>query len=669
MLGHRAVDAALRLTAFACPRCTATIHPFVWVHGTPIDLVGMRETLAAIHYDVRVAEEILRALRREETRTAPIEPFLHVPTLVAHALVACLCSAPAPLPPWVWLGVVHPGVFGPLYFASRAVSSKRREAAREALITGSLSSSCFEPGAVPEVPENAYASHVVAALDLSDGWPDVAFGGLEAYRALGAVEKSTWSVVVDRRERLDKRRQDPVVLEPSEFVEGVVRHVVEAEHDSDTQTIPRRLTVVRSSELPTSTRYDYTPTLTVTSTSPRTRSAVVLNHVIETLNFSGGDVTWSWLRPQSRGPLTGVRWITFHRQCWGHGVFINGKHIDPDRELADAAERKAIAEALADRPTRFLMKMPVELRAFLASAMVISPLWFVTSQMFARTPLAGGFEWGARLIVATLLVAAIWIAHKRRKNPFPRSFWPDCDVSFAENQLRLTMAVRCRIQRAWGRLARRSPVPLSQVLGVLRPVDLLDREAAVFAVYCQDRLIQDAIAAVAEEHGIDVAKFREGVSHVTNYGVIAGNIDGPVATGASAKAEQKLYTNRGSKDAASQVETPAGGRMNELQKLEAELLALGASKEDIEKLRRAVQPILVHANYGVVANTVSGPIAIGAGAVANAGAPVSVGAERPREAGEKSRSFWLEATKLAGSASTATVAVSKIVELAAKFFS
>ena len=53
------------LRRFSCRLCAAYVHPFVWVEGAPVDLVAMRAMLAAIHYDVKVAEHVLLALKLE----------------------------------------------------------------------------------------------------------------------------------------------------------------------------------------------------------------------------------------------------------------------------------------------------------------------------------------------------------------------------------------------------------------------------------------------------------------------------------------------------------------------------------------------------------------------------------------------------------------------------
>jgi hypothetical protein len=112
--------------------------------------------------------------------------------------------------------------------------------------------------------------------------------------------------------------------------------------------------------------------------------------------------------------------------------------------------------------------------------------------------------------------------------------------------------------------------------------------------------------------------------------------------------------------------------MRDIEELEALLRSRGASSNDIERLRSAVAPLVVHTNHGVIASTISGPIAIGAGALATTAgfsAPPGTGVAPPAAKltpAPINDSFWKEAGSLATSASSVAVAVSKIVELAAK---
>jgi hypothetical protein len=115
--------------------------------------------------------------------------------------------------------------------------------------------------------------------------------------------------------------------------------------------------------------------------------------------------------------------------------------------------------------------------------------------------------------------------------------------------------------------------------------------------------------------------------------------------------------------------------MSDWQELERVLLARGVSEAELGRLRSVVQPIVVHSNQGVVAATINGPIAIGNGAVANAAPRAPDVPPTPSAApasaaptAESRKRFWEQAGQLASGASSATVAVSKIVELAAKLF-
>jgi len=534
------IQAPFNLDIFACTRCGAEMYPYVWIEDCLVDLNGMREVLAAIHYEPRVARAALSSLRADSGRGAPLEPLLHSPTVAAHAIVSCTVAAGSQFTPWTLLGVLHPGLFaaiGPIQLAREKFGAK---GVAERLLASSLSRQSFDPRSFPDFQPNSNTIRVLERLNLRGSWPGTLYGGAESYGALGARESSSWSLVFDRREQLDGRAT--VDVHSADIVADIVSTVVNSDPDKDVVRSERQLVLARINDLPvdSSTRQRLLSDGTPDQGSPRARRVCTPSRVLETVNLSTGDVDWSCLRAQDQGPMIGVRWATFHRSAWARGVSLRDKFIDPAQTIAAEAERKAILDAEGGILEQWSDAIPAWIkRAFLFVTMsMVAWLALSVPLGIASFALDSAPQYAVRVAFAGLLGTMWWARHKAIRNPFPQVFWDPKQLSRQEAKARRIEDIRTRIAKLWRNFDYSAPRPISTDLGAVRVADRLDRESAAFAVHCQDRLIQDAMVEVAERHGIDMSKFKENMQQINNYGVIATHIDGPVATGDGATAQQ-----------------------------------------------------------------------------------------------------------------------------------
>lgn len=539
------------LDEFRCPSCSAEMYPFVWIGDALVDLRAMRETLAAVHADASVARAALLALRTEQDRGSPIEALLHVPTIAAHAIVACTRAVAPQLEWWTFAGVLHPGLFGGLWVLQLLKEVHRRQQHVETHLSGYLAAASFDPLAFPNFEVNQHTSRVLAQLDLHRSWPVCLQGGAEAYATLGAHEASTWSLVLDRRERTNGHAGN-ADIDSQSFVDEVASEVIDSERDRDIIRTERRLSLVRLNDVPLESglrKRALAGNGSVYDESPALRRICTRNHVIETVNLSTGGVLWSCVRSQDQGPLLGVRWATFYRRPWGRGVEVNGRYVDPARALAAAAERKAILEVESPWVAHLSDFVPVWASRSIAVAWLIFTGWVVLSVAVGAEPFSMSSEPlnVARILFCGLLLTACWRRYKARRNPFPTEFWQPKELALQLRTARRVQDARVAIAKLWRRFDYSAPTPASVQLSVLRTHDRLDHEAMQFAVHCQDRLIQDAFIDTAERHGIDMSKFKEGLQQITNYGVIAAHIEGPVAAGANATAQSSEKSKDGSR--------------------------------------------------------------------------------------------------------------------------
>lgn len=526
------------LDQFQCPLCATDLHPFVWIEDSLVDLAAMREVLSGIHQDSRVAPKILEFMLAQEDRGPRLEALLHAPTIAAHALVACVRPAERITPWWAILSVLHPGILIGAVLAHASVVRERLREEGEDLLQNSLSRSSFDPTFLPKFVGRLCIDQALQRLDLGNGWPDVLNGGAEAYRALGGYEASRWSLVVDRRNRLDAQKSTQV--RSTDFAAAVVQEVAQAAALDDAIVRDRHCVILqRLNGLPMGSPLikDDDVTIDESLASPRRRYVRVPTYVLETVNLSNGQVQWSCLRSQDHGPLIGIRWTTVNRAAWGRGVHL-GANVSTD---ADAAlESKAKAKALAEIEGSVLAKMwasiPQSLKVYLFSTAIVGSLW-----------VAGYIWWDGlavevfgRIGVVFILGLTWWAQIANRGNPLPRVLWATGDLDYREQTARRVQDAFDRVAQFWRTFDYSAPASLSAVLAVDRRSDRLDSESGAFAVHCQDRLIQDAVVTVAERHNIDMSEFKEGIQQINNYGVIASSITGPVAAGDGAQAtEQK----------------------------------------------------------------------------------------------------------------------------------
>jgi hypothetical protein len=519
------------------------MYPFVWIDDCLVDLCSMRETLTAIHGDAEVAQATLVALRSEPDRGSTIEPLLHVPTVAAHAIVACTRAAGSQLEWWTLLSILHPLLLGALPILQRLRSARVHKEDTDTFLQTAFAPGRFDPRAFPPFQPKTNTTQVLQLLNLHGSWPTVLHGGAErASAVLGAAEASSWSLVFDRRERASGK--GPAVdVRASTFVAEVVAQVSNSDPDKDILRTERDLALLRLDSVPLDGPLRHRLTATSKATlqdSPRVRALRTENHIIETVNLSTGAVTWSCLRWQDQGPLMGVRWTTLYRQAWGRGVFVDQRHVDPSKELAAEAERKAILDAEGSFLERWSELMPIWLKQSLFAATSLFLGWFMLCGALAQEPLA--FDSVLlnviRAAFVLLLGTTAWLRYRSTRNPFPAMLWQTKELSVQGAKARRIAEIRRTIAKLWRTFDYSARLPVSAKLGARSTPDRLDNEARAFAIHCQDRLIQEAVVDVAETHGIDMSKFKEGIQQINNYGVIASKIDGPVATGDGASAHQ-----------------------------------------------------------------------------------------------------------------------------------
>ncbi len=536
------VSPPFNLDRFACGNCGAEMYPFVWVDDCLVDLNGMRELLAAIHTNAAVAPKALRGLKTEGDRGLPVEPLLHVATIAAHSVVACTRAAGPQLAWWTLAGVLHPGLLGALGFVQFGRERHVEKEVIDRLLLAELSRSSFDPRVLPPFQPNKNTGRLLKQLYLSGGWPRALLGGAESYGVFGATEQSTWSLVFDRRERTDGGVAPRI--SSSDFVAQVAAEVVNSERDRDIIRTEHSLALARVNDLPADSplrEHLIQSDGSQDQSSPLARRVSTPARIIETVNLSTGHVEWSVMRSQDQGPMLGVRWSTFHRSAWARGVGVDGNVVDPSRALAAEAERKAILEAEGN----FFEQLSEAIPPWVKSASMLIPIFFAAwIWLSVATGASSPFGTdspelnGVRGAFALLWGLVWWSRYKKRRNPFPLEFWTPKELGWIRAKAQRIENIRKSISKLWRNFDYSPKWPISRQLGAIRGDDRLDREQAAFAVHCEDRLIQDAIIDVGERHGIDMSKFKEGIQQINNYGVIASKIDGPVAAGDGATANQ-----------------------------------------------------------------------------------------------------------------------------------
>jgi hypothetical protein len=443
--------------------------------------------------------------------------------------------------------VLFPPVLGvaPVAWNVHRVAKKNRDTER--LLRGPLSRATFDPTVIPDLPRETDVQSVYGRLDVEQRWTPVVYArGFDGYSAFGSNEASDWSTVVDRRERAGGVQGAPVPLELDTFVADIVHEVVSNDEEVSVVRTARDLALVRRNSLPESVpafdnamaQQAHLPFRPNAILPPRLQQAVVMNQVIESVNLENGAIVWSVVRWRSQGPLLGVQWVTFIRSSPASGVYLGGKYINPDNDLREKEEAAKVIDEAGSFGEWVTHHVPKWCWTIVFLVPILCGIWgllwatsFGTIEVWGRVSYVALLVWWA--------LHAWWVGRR----PFPRALWPSRNLWWTERRERRKQRVRDAVRKAWKVFDYSSPMPVSKTHGAIMLLDRLDREANRFLTYCQDRLIQDAIIRVAERHGIDMAKFKEGIQQINNYGVIASHIDGPVAAGNNATAKASTATN------------------------------------------------------------------------------------------------------------------------------
>lgn len=123
----------------------------------------------------------------------------------------------------------------------------------------------------------------------------------------------------------------------------------------------------------------------------------------------------------------------------------------------------------------------------------------------------------------------------RRRDPLPRELQSD------KWQDRMAEAV---IEASWRQFDRS---PTRGVTGTFGPASIhhgVLADEIDFALHTHNEILLTAIIEEAESRGINMKEFKDHVFELNNFGVIASEIHGPVATGSRAQATTSTLSTR-----------------------------------------------------------------------------------------------------------------------------
>ena len=535
-------EAPFDLVDFACPKCRSHLYPFARIRGGDVvDLNNMRELLAASFVDSHAASELLERLYVSKHEGRPTEALIDRGVVVAHAIANRLRHTRPAAPWYLWLaGVVHPAL-GVIWPALALVAHHDKATANARALEGPLSPRHFDPCTVPAVPSLPQLEAVLRQTAPDAGWNEVLETD-DLGTALGANRGSSWSLTVDRADRCEGWGDEVSDVNDEQLVAEVVSKVVNGTRSEDTARRLRRVTMLNRNRLPSGAVVPSFDDALEKRGDVRSRDGMRPLWGVETLDYSSGRVVWSFVRSSRQGHLSAIQWQTFVRKCPGRGAYFSGRHVDADDALLVPLNERAEREV----ESTWLERLQLDLRRprWLAPLVIL-----VLAYWYACVMVANSFEnvdvqnW-FRATFAALALASGWRQYHLRRRPFPHRYWSYRDLPSGARAERRRTEIHNWVQNKLRRLEHNAQPSAFGKHGALRQAQSLDAQDEAFHVYAQDRALQDAVIEVAESHGIDMSKFKEGLQQINNYGVIAGSIAGPVATGPSAQANAKTESSR-----------------------------------------------------------------------------------------------------------------------------
>jgi hypothetical protein len=528
------LEAPFDLDDFACPECGTHLYPFVHSsRGDIVDLSYLRNIVAACYVDSAAASELIERLYVAKHEGSPTEALIDRGVLIAHAIAAQLRHARALAPWWLWLpAVVHPALgLGWVAIAFGAHHQKKDEVARA--LDGPLSRRRFDPSRIMSVPATPQLESVLRQTAPEAGWNEV-LETSDLAAALGAVSGSSWSLTVDRAERLDGWGEEVADVSDEQLVAEIVWKVVEGPRSESTGRKLRRVTMLNRNRMPAGAQVPSFDEALDGRTSVRGRDGLRPLWGVETLDYCSGRVVWSFVRSSRQGHLSAIQWQTLVRRTPGNGAFFSGRHVDGDDALVDGLQKLAAHEVESTWLERLQLELTPPAWTLQLTLWVLGYLWVSVSALSYFESIDAASWVRAAFLALAGMMALRQLQQQRR--PFPHRYWRYEDLPPVARAARRSSDIKAWVQEKLRRLDHGAQPSAFGKHGSLRPAQSLDVQDDAFHIYAQDRALQDAVVAVAESHGIDMGKFKEGLQQINNYGVIAGTISGPVATGPSAQA-------------------------------------------------------------------------------------------------------------------------------------
>jgi hypothetical protein len=524
------------LSYFACAQCGVVSHPFVEQDGQTLDLRYLRELLVACYHDESIASGVLIQSARRGRRGRPWDAQVKLTVVVAHALLAYAHHRRIHISGMSIIG----GIFVPfLHMLSHYYArGEQKEELRKWTKVGPLSPTAFDPRR-PFAPDalNRAQLHPVFWSDLSVQPPDTRVYYVDHWtRYLDGIGEpaSIWNISIDRACSIDDARPKPIPVVDAEFAKQVAeRATLALSRDSTFTCRPQRVILCRSDlsgppflqkELLDTDSY---PKPTWTHEQSR---AILDSHVVRTLEVHSlqtiqscdhrtGIVYNTCISVSSLASLTSVRWRLY---CWGPsdaGIRNVHGHLDKSEREMCSAEIKSnkLGFGIVFDALPAIAYIIVLIMLMLANESRVTIYVFLCLVSFAHVLVFSGQR------------------VDRRRDPLPRELQSD------KWQDRMAEAV---IEASWRQFDRS---PTRGVTGTFGPASIhhgVLADEIDFALHTHNEILLTAIIEEAESRGINMKEFKDHVFELNNFGVIASEIHGPVATGSRAQATTSTLSTR-----------------------------------------------------------------------------------------------------------------------------
>lgn len=535
----KAVGPPFNLIHFACGVCGKVSHPFVKRGEQILDLRYLRELLISCYHTFNTARGVLIQASRRHQRGRPWDAQILRAVIIPHAMDAFAHHRRLHISvAFILAGAVVPFVH---LFQHRYQLLTRNDRLRAWIKDGQFSLSAFDP------------RHLLAPefIIRAEPDPDIFWADLEPTEDSGTVvhridqrshsldgmgePASSWNIAIDRSCTLPTPAP-AVSMVDGEFSTRVASRACEALSQGPTLTCARREVVFCRSELsdsalgprglfdaqgfpePRWTDHQYRRILDCHEI--RTLEVEPLQ-ILESCDHRTGIVYHTCIRVSSLANLTSVRWRVF---CWGP----SDAGIRDDQGELDRTERELCDAEIAERKPSLMRILGGLMGLVLASPAI---LWIVMTGAVAPLYV---FLCGVSFLSALFMAG---LAAHRNANSLPREVlrgqkWQD----------RMAEAA---IEASWRQLDRSA---LRGITGVYGPASIQHDwlvDEVDFTLHAHNEILLDAIIDEAESMGIDMKEFKDHVFELNNFGVIASQINGPVAAGANSRASSAPKSHRG----------------------------------------------------------------------------------------------------------------------------